>query len=275
MLGKFRVEVGGSTPITPGSGSSHNGAPTPRPNTPFNRLLSPSLVCVETPSIASILMTPSNKRPQISDKENTLPSFTPTKKQRYTQRGSVAEKLELIFIALTNANWTLSEFLYHMFQTKDETGKDIHRTKQHSKYSQHFLEGKGRYTPAMVLDCWFRSPDGRLSLPSTSNTSLMYSTSTPYLEIKPVRPALTSFAAQIVQNKLVMEAKQAVKPSSGLHATSRRKGHQTVEWADIGATTVAKVSHIIQTHQPLTWIYMMSISEPDIWNSNLEGVKHD
>ena len=67
----------------------------------------------------------------------------------------------------------------------------------------------------------------------------MYSTSTPYIEIRNVRAGITSFAVQIVRKKLVAEAKQAVKPTSVLQASGKKKkGH--MEWSDIGAATVCQ-----------------------------------
>lgn len=73
----------------------------------------------------------------------------------------------------------------------------------------------------------------------------------------------TSFAVQIVHEKLIAEAKQAVKLSSGLHASVKKKAAQQVEWSNIGAATVSKVAQIIKKHQPLTWHYMMSIAQPE------------
>jgi hypothetical protein len=43
----------------------------------------------------------------------------------------------------------------------------------------------------------------------------MHSLSVPYTEIKSVRPALSSFAAQKCLTKLTPEAAKAVKPTSG------------------------------------------------------------
>ena len=62
----------------------------------------------------------------------------------------------------------------------------------------------------------------------------MYSTSTPFSEIKPVRFALTSFAAQKAKEKVVQEAKEAVLPSSGLHATTSDCSTRKANWVDIG-----------------------------------------
>ena len=247
MFGRYRVTRTPSTPVSNGFGS---------PSTSF---LSSANLATPTPA------PPSAKRKRVhleADKENALPTLAPPAKKLYTPRRGSKEKLETIFRALADINWTLAEFLYQLFRTRDEHGEEIHRTDQHAKYAQHFIQGTGKYTAGMMLECWLKSPDGRLANVS-SDTDLMYSTSTPYTEIKNVRAALTSFSFQVVHGRLVSEAKQAVKPSSGLHASAKKKGSQQVEWSDIGASTISKVGQIIRKHQPLTWYYMMSIAQPE------------
>jgi hypothetical protein len=170
-----------------------------------------------------------------ADKENGLPTLAPPAKKPYTSQRGSKEKLETIFWALAEVNWMLAEFLYQPFWTRDEHGEEIHCMDHHAKYAQHFIRGTGKYTAGMILECWLKSPDGRLSNVSESATDLMYSTaSTPYTDIKNVHMALTSFAVQIVHKKLIAEAKQAVKLSSGLHASAKKKATQQVEWSDIG-----------------------------------------
>jgi hypothetical protein len=89
----------------------------------------------------------------------------------------------------------------------------------------------------------------------------MYSTTVPYTEIKPVRPCLTSFTVQIVERRLVQEAINAVKPSSGLHAVASRKSAlKKAEWVDVGATTAPEVSGVLRNLQPLTWYYLTQIA---------------
>ncbi|RDB30543.1 hypothetical protein Hypma_007322 [Hypsizygus marmoreus] len=194
-----------------------------------------------------------------SNKENTpLGTDQGPSKRAYTPRKSTQEKLETVFGAISSVSWSLSEFLYHTFRTKDQNGAKIHRSDQHAKYAQNFLQGASTYSAAMVLDEWFRSPDGH-----PSDNDNMYTTATPYVEIRPVRAALTSFAAQITQAKLLKEAKSAVKPESGLHVSSRKRGEQKMQWADIGAATVSRVSEIIKKHQPLTWELLMAIATSD------------
>ena len=95
----------------------------------------------------------------------------------------------------------------------------------------------------------------------------MYATKPVYTKIKPARAALTAFAAQIVEKKLIQEAKKAVQPQSGLHATSKKRGTQKLEWADVGASTFSHVEAIIKCYQPLTWRLLNRIagdSEEDV-----------
>jgi hypothetical protein len=55
--------------------------------------------------------------------------------------------------------------------------------------------------PSEILEIWWLHKD--------DGSELIYSTSTPFSEMKRVRPALTSFAVQIVKEKVVREAKAA------------------------------------------------------------------
>jgi hypothetical protein len=181
--------------------------------------------------------TPSNlgqKHRRNSDKENELPdlSHLPTrsppestmnskKRKRYTPRKTPAEKLEAVFSAIEEAKWGLGDFLYHVFGLKDEDGEKIQRSKRHAGMVQRFLQGNARHTPATIIDAWFRNPDGCISSGSAEQR-LMYSTDIPYTEIQSIRPALTSFAVQLVAKRLVKEAQEAVHPSNGLHATMKK-----------------------------------------------------
>ena len=108
-----------------------------------------------------------------------------------------------------------------IFRHRDADGKVISRTLTHATAVQKFLAGRTDYAPADILASWFSSPDGRLD--ETENSTLMYSVTVPYKNIKPVWACLTSFAVQTVEDQLVREATNAVKPSSGLHAVVSRK----------------------------------------------------
>ncbi|KAM6491593.1 hypothetical protein JOM56_012985 [Amanita muscaria] len=256
MQAKFRVSTTpNACPVTPRNNlatpfspfSSGYRAPAP---------LSP-LVCPRTPTPSlSFHASPSltQKRKRTDDKENELPEYSDytasvtstSKKPKYSARRNNQQKLEDVFKAIDDANWVLGEFLYHVFRLKDEDGSKRHRSRQHAKLASSFLQGMTRYTPAMIVDAWFRDPDG--CIPSScTDEHLMYSTKIPYTEIQSIRPALTSFAVQIVEKRLISEAQHAV------------------EWADIGSATVPRVAELLQKHQPLTWHFLTSIALPEDW----------
>jgi hypothetical protein len=89
----------------------------------------------------------------------------------------------------------------------------------------------------------------------------MYSTSTLYSGIRTARPAITSFAAQIVKIRLLKERQEAVKPSGGLHANTKPKStNKAITWEDIGLTTVADVTKAIKGIQPLTYNYLLELA---------------
>ena len=209
----------------------------------------------------SEVMHIARKRRQDDNKENEAAAFDlspPKKKPRlYAKRRSIKQKLEDIFDEINDANWGISDFLYYAFRNKDSEGNDVHRDQSHGNIVQGFLAGHTRYTPAYIINFWFCHQDGRLD----QNSALMYSTTVPYTEIKPVRPCLTSFAVQIVERRLVQEAGNAVKPLSGLHAVASRKSAlKTAQWVDIGATTVPEVGDVLKALQPLTWHYLTKIA---------------
>ena len=195
---------------------------------------------------------------EYSDKENQSPgpSSPPPKKQKrtYTKRRTIDEKLSDIFTVIDKAGWSFADFLFYAFRHKDDNGEDI---QAHANTIQKFFGGYTDRTPADILNFWFHSPDGRLD----EDSVLTYSVTTPYTDIKPVRGCLTSFAVQIVERRLIREATNATRPSSGLHAVlSRNSCLKRAEWVDVGATTVPEVAGILKKHQPLTWHYFTKIA---------------
>ena len=143
------------------------------------------------------------------------------------------EKLDCFFAFLQEKlKWTYGELLYHSSKGKSpgaqkKLGVDGRtlvtsnpkEVKRNSSIIQHFMHGRGTYGPADILNNWMQHPYGA----DERHSDFMYSTSVPYVEIKPVRPALTSFAAQTVKTKMIHEAENAIKLSSGLHVAVTRK----------------------------------------------------
>ena len=164
---------------------------------------------------------------------------------------------------LEEANWTLSEFLYALFRTKDRQGNDIKIEKSLETSLSMFLCGRTLHTPIEIVELWMKHP---FSSPSTTEEYYepLYSFNPPYLQVKHARAAITSMAAQLVKKEMVAEAKRAVKGSNGLHGSyPRAKGHgKTLGWSDIGSHTFGVVQKILARLQPLTLHLLTSVATP-------------
>ena len=139
----------------------------------------------------------------------------------------ISEKLDKVFDLFQDLGWRTDTFLHHFFVKDDENP----RSHRHSVFLGHFLKAKGRFLLANILKVWWTSGD------SDEFSEGMYSVTTPYTEIRSVRPALSSFAAQIVEVRLLQEARAAVHESSGLHASVMNKPKDgLVKWANLGTS---------------------------------------
>lgn len=150
--------------------------------------------------------------------ENTAPDSSPlpfpltstVKRTKLTHRGTSddppapqkrvaprtdSQKIEAVLAAIKQQGWTFVDFLHNVFRAQDDAGKHTNRSQTHSQMVATFLGGRAKRTVSDILNAWMTSPDGRLSANSSDRT-LMYSTGTPYTEVKSVRAALTAFAAQ-------------------------------------------------------------------------------
>lgn len=163
----------------------------------------------------------------------------------------------------------MGDFLYHTFSKSNTTNRSL------TAYANKFLKGDSTYGVGAIVRLWMQSPDGAVGR-SSDLASLLYNLDTPYDKIKSVRPALTSFAVQTMWDKLVWEAKAAVKPSSGLHVSVKpTKNQRRLQWVDVGSTTSSMVEEIFRQHQPLTWDYLTAIAtaEPRKRNGVLQERK--
>ena len=210
----------------------------------------------------------SRKRP--SGKENSLKKKK--KKKNTIADLSTYDKLQYFYGFLREElRWTYGELLFHTshdFSGKEDTslevidlpGKPRASREQMAAIMQHFFNGTGHggFLAGSIVENWLKHPYGRLH----RDSELMYSTTVPYSTIKPIRPALTSFAAQLIESKLVKEAEAAIMTSSGLHVSisAKKSAVRNIEWTDIGAITMEKTQEIFKAHQPLTWSLILKLA---------------
>ncbi|KAJ6602569.1 hypothetical protein DFH09DRAFT_899640 [Mycena vulgaris] len=180
---------------------------------------------------------PPNKRSRLN---SPLPHPGTTSGKRKSPRTD-AQKIELILETIQDQGWTLGCFLYNIFRTRDIKGNEIHRSSTHSQMVSIFLAGRAKKTVANIITEWMAHPDGRIPAHSP-NLDLMYSTTVPYNDIKPVRAALTAFSTQTIGKKVGDEAENAVKLSSGLHVSIGKKHPETkLRREDFGEGTIPRV----------------------------------
>ena len=138
-----------------------------------------------------------------------------------TESVSVEHKLHLILQYCKHVGLPFQEFLYEVFHTPTTSEREQWNEEDRSSFRwraaivSRFLRGEYPRTPAKILDLWIRHPYGRPHKDSSEMFS--FASSTPYTTIGPVRPALTSFAVQLVSCELLSQARRAVRPDSGLY----------------------------------------------------------
>ncbi|KAF9032634.1 hypothetical protein BJ165DRAFT_1517271 [Panaeolus papilionaceus] len=169
---------------------------------------------------------------------------------------SIPQKLQHMTDALKSCNWTFGDYLYHMSHHSSRGGRE----QQHAQIMSSFLSGRMVHTPIKIIDLWIKSPDSRLGVGTgKSEEHLMYNLDVPYDSIQSLRPAITSFAAQLIEKRVVFEARLAVRSEFGLHASLRTAAHQKLEMIDIGASTMRDIGKVQTDVQPLTSRLLESI----------------
>ncbi|TCD64683.1 hypothetical protein EIP91_003797 [Steccherinum ochraceum] len=171
------------------------------------------------------------------------------------------EKLDFMLHMLKLVGWTVGEFLYTLFRVPDG---EWARSLSTGMVVSWFLRGQTAYTPIQIVEQWFKDPAGRPK-PKSDEYTLMYSSRhvMPYIDIHHIRPALASFAVQVVEGRLAKEQRNAVKGPNGLHGSHRtERGRYEICWKDIGRHTVKTAQELAQEHQPLAWTLLLQLATP-------------
>ncbi|EGO00057.1 hypothetical protein SERLA73DRAFT_72804 [Serpula lacrymans var. lacrymans S7.3] len=215
--------------------------------------------------------TPTPSRPFLTQPNTPMPSRPMPRAG--SQHKTHQQKIQLILDVIDKqAHWTFARFLHEIFHMKEDDGvKILQLWFDHPDGRPHEVFRMKEDDSVKILQLWFDHPDGRPKPNQDISSNTMYSPETPYLEIKPARPALTSFAVQIVDKQLRKEQQKVLQPETGLAV-----GKQTSEpqWVAIGRTTLAKAMQAFKTHQPLLWHYVLLLSSPRIRIRNGVRVIH-
>ncbi|KAJ7108021.1 hypothetical protein C8R43DRAFT_1140157 [Mycena crocata] len=207
----------------------------------------------ETPTFE----TPASKRKERS----SLPTDTPSPQGQTPKRQKavlgVSGKLNQLFDLLKEFNWTLGEMMHHLFVHRDSEGEKIPRTQRHGNLVETYLSGRTTHTISEILDAWLTSPYGR-----GYSDQLLFETDTPYHSIRPVRQALTGFAAQSCCDFLESESNTAVAVLRRLWAeTVGDDEEQSRELHDLGSA-IKQSNTALAQRQRLAMAFMHRIAEP-------------
>ncbi|KAF8983551.1 hypothetical protein BDQ17DRAFT_1437367 [Cyathus striatus] len=237
--------------------------PSPTPLFPTQ----PAAFLFPTPSSSASSTLPSPLTGYPTPHFPTQPS--PAASNAYRRRNlNSSEKLEIVLDTISSVGWTFTHFLHYLFQNP----KEIHWSAQHLQVAGRFLRGENVYTVGHILELWEKHPDGRL-MGDLEKVGQMYSLAVPYIEIKAVRPVLSSFAVQKCLEKLVSEAKTAVKPDSGLQATAKQGYSAKLEWQAVGLSTIESVQQTLQKHMPVAF-HLLQVMTGDLKTSKTSDTRH-
>ncbi|KAJ3973396.1 hypothetical protein EV361DRAFT_770638, partial [Lentinula raphanica] len=92
----------------------------------------------------------------------------------------------------------------------------------------------------------------------------MFSCTKPFESIHCARPALTSFAAQLVQEHLTNSAMKMVLENGGLHTFT--SGVRGIEEISHGEETIELAIAVLKEHIPLFWHYCVAMATPNCRN---------
>ncbi|KAH9916364.1 uncharacterized protein B0H18DRAFT_1124277 [Fomitopsis serialis] len=165
---------------------------------------------------------------------------------------------------LSQLSWTLGEFLYNLFRSKDDNGEKIQRDEPHRTMIARFLSGNTKHTFVEMVQAIMEDTAG-LPKQSDDESTYMYSQNHPSLEIKHARPALTTMAVELVTKEMVREMNTTVKSVNGLHGSAvplRRGGRMHLRWQDISTSTVETTKTILSTHSPLAFHFLLRLATP-------------
>ncbi|KAI9062338.1 hypothetical protein FKP32DRAFT_1574058, partial [Trametes sanguinea] len=96
------------------------------------------------------------------------------------------EKLTSTLDHLKGMNWTVADFLYHLFRLEDERGHNVRRDPRHGTVVGTFLAGGMRHTVADILSMWLHDQAGRPKRGS-AESGQTYSIDKPWKELRHAR----------------------------------------------------------------------------------------
>lgn len=137
-------------------------------------------------------------------------------------------KIDVVLTAISGVNWKLGDFLYHIFLPPDElVGTYNHpgkasRTTRRTQILSKLLSGDSTYKLGQILELIYNPPFSR---PSSQyyDASRNFSTTRPSNTIDFTKPALSTWALQLVAEEMRRESGSLISRKAGLRARASKK----------------------------------------------------
>ncbi|KAG6836416.1 hypothetical protein H0H93_008157 [Arthromyces matolae] len=205
-------------------------------------------------------------------------STTPTETTKRRPARSDTEKMESILSSISAAGWSLSKFLYKLFQIYDDRkGKQqehIVRDPKHQQMLVAMLQGTSKPTFSTILDLIYQNSK---VIPYRNNdTTMPTATFIPSRlpeDIDHAEPAIIAWAVHLVSHLVQSEGGKMVDVKTGLHLNAsskddnQRKRKSTAEratWQAVDSFSMENLQNIAQENAPITWHLISSYTNPSI-----------
>ncbi|KAF9235065.1 hypothetical protein BU15DRAFT_65199 [Melanogaster broomeanus] len=183
---------------------------------------------------------------------------TPRRPRRYPP-----QKIDDILCTIQDANWTLNEFLFHLFALEDAHGQELKRGKRHQQMLVALLNGSVKPTIGAIIQLIARntldiSPAAKDPQDWTQMGGFM--SGVPVEEINHARPALTTWAVNEVTALVWKEASMMGGKDGGLQirarkapAATKRNHGPSITWEAVNSFSFASLQALAEQNAPITW----------------------
>ena len=187
----------------------------------------------------------------------------------YTKRRTDQEKIDDILAVIGKARWSLGEFLHKLFIEPDKGSvadglskpkPKVVRSDSHRHVVTKFLSGSTKYSPGDIVELMYRSKAARPPY-SHPEARQYFSVDTAPSSIGYARPALSTWALELVVTQIIKESTYLSSEKSGLRVRASQKKskgpkedaplvHEAQETADdsIAKTSVAPPLNEVQNN---------------------------
>ncbi|KAG6805734.1 hypothetical protein H0H92_014203, partial [Tricholoma furcatifolium] len=198
-----------------------------------------------------------------TDSNISSPSLTPGRRPARND----TDKMKDILTEIKNANWSLSAFLFKLFELKD-------RSPQHKHMIGSLLNGASKPNFGEILELMhqnakvtgYRANDA--TMPQGGRT---FAPGLSADKIDHAEPAMAAWAVNLVADIVHNEASQMVKEETGLHlrasarpdsSAKRQVKGQTATWNAVDSFSMEEMQQITERNAPVLWHTVLSYVDP-------------